>query len=68
MKKCNITESDKCGICKSDNIQGGSWAPDRCLNCGAMESGEWYYDYKVRPTIAEIQKKSGFIKVSDSKI
>lgn len=38
--------TEKCGLCGSKNIGGGSWSPDRCLDCGAIESirGEWYMD------------------------
>ena len=52
---------DKCKKCGSNNISGGSWTPDRCMNCGAMEGGGvWCYDKESRPTIAEIRKKSGY--------
>ncbi len=52
-----------CGICGSNKIGGGSWTPDRCLNCGAMEAGDqWYYDKTAKPTIKEIQDKSGYNK------
>jgi|LGVF01.1.fsa_nt_gb hypothetical protein len=50
-----------CGICGSDNVRGGSWTPDRCLNCGASNAlDDWYFDEDARPTIAEIRKKSNY--------
>lgn len=53
---------ETCGKCKSTNISGGSWVPDRCMNCGAIETiGDiWYYDATAQPTIASIRRKSGY--------
>ena len=48
--------SEKCGLCGSKDISSGSWSPDRCENCGAIESvGEWYIDKTARPTLDEIK-------------
>ncbi len=34
-----------CGQCGSTNIFGGSWVPDKCRDCGAIECiDEWYYE------------------------
>jgi hypothetical protein len=54
---------NKCGLCGSSKISGGSWTPDRCSNCGATQfthNGEWEYDEMARPTIEEIREKSGY--------
>ena len=49
---------DKCDICGSFNVRGGSWTPTRCLNCGAIEGvGGWYCDDTARPTLEELKKK-----------
>lgn len=31
---CSI---DRCGVCGSTDVyQGGSWTPEKCLDCGAV--------------------------------
>lgn len=34
-----------CGLCGSNDIFSGSWVPDRCRDCGAIEGPDnWYLD------------------------
>lgn len=35
----------KCGICGSTDVFSGSWVPDKCRACGAIEGpDDWYED------------------------
>lgn len=35
--------TDECGLCGSKNVyQGGSWTPEKCMDCGAVFfMGSW---------------------------
>jgi len=36
---------NECQQSRSTNTSGGSWSPEKCLNCGAIESPTgWYYN------------------------